>query len=88
MCKMWRAESVSVYTPRRLPGKLKFPASEMASLNEKTTVQSRMRIAKNSNFYSTSNRHAAPDELMKTKMLDAASFTVTLKDNTSTLFEN
>ena len=46
-----------------------------------------MRIAKNSNFCSTSNRRAVL-ELMKTKMLDAAGFPVTSKDKTSILFED
>ena len=46
-----------------------------------------MRIAKNSNFCSISNRRAVPFERMKTKMLDDAGFPVTSKDKTSTLFE-
>ena len=53
-----------------------------------TIVQSRMRIAKNSNFCSTSNRRAVPIELMKTKMLDAEGFPVTSKDKTSVMFED
>ena len=86
--KMWRAAAVSVYTPRRLPG-IHLPASEKASVNEEiTTVQSRMRIAKNSNFCSTSNRRAAPTELTRTNVLDAATgFPVTSKDR-SILFED
>ena len=57
-------------------------ASEKASLNfrKNITVQPRMRIAKNSNFCSTSNRRAVSICLMKTKMLDAAGFPVTSKD--------
>ena len=49
---------------------------------KKTTVQSKMRVAKNSNFCSTYNRRAVPIELMKTNMLDAAGFPVTSKDKT------
>ena len=52
-----------------------FPTSEKASLNfekKNTTVQSRVRIAKNSSFCSTSNRRAVPTGSMMTKMLDAA----------------
>ena len=56
--KMWRAASVSVCTsPRRVPGNSNFrQAKKKASLNanKNTAVQSRIRIAKNSNFCSTS----------------------------------
>ena len=47
-----------------------------------------MRIAKNSNFCSTSNRRAVPNELMKTKIWDAAGFPVSSTDKTSILFED
>ena len=47
-----------------------------------------MRFAKNSNFHSTSDRHAAPNELMKTKVLDATGFPVNDKDKISILFED
>ena len=75
--------------PQSIAREFKFRASEKASLNKKnTTVQSRMRIAKNSNFCSTSNRRAVPTELTRAKMLDAAGFPVTSKDKTSILFED
>ena len=51
-----------------------FRQAKKASLNEKkiTTVQSRMRIAKNSNFCSIVNRRAVPTELTRTNVLDSA----------------
>ena len=42
-----------------------------------------MKIVKNSNFSSTSNRRAVRTELTWTKMLDVASFLVTSKDKNS-----
>ena len=86
--KMWRAAGVSVYTSRRLPGNSLSGKRKSISELKKITVQSRMRIAKNSNFCSTSNRRAVPIELTKMKMLDAAGFPVTSKDKTSILFED
>ena len=59
-----------------------------SELKKIIAVQSRMRIAKNSNFCSISNNRVVPIELMKTKMLDAAGFFVTSKDKTSILFED
>ena len=47
-----------------------------------------MKIAKNSNFCSTSNRRAVPIELTRTKILDAAGFPVTSKGKSSILFED
>ena len=80
---MWRAASVSVNTSRRLPWNSNFQQAKKGPLNSKfTTVQSKMKTAKNSNFCSTSNRGAVLIELMKTKMLDAS------KDKTSILFED
>ena len=77
---MWRAASVSVYTSRRLPWNSNFQQAKKAPLNSQiTTVQSKMKTAKNSNFCSTSNRGAVPIELMKTKMLDAASLHLWLR---------
>ena len=56
---------------------------------EITTVQSTMRIAKNSNFCSTSTHPIAPTDLTVTNVLDsAAGFPVTPKDKTSILFED
>ena len=84
-------EIVSVHAPRRLPGNSisgKRKKSLIFSSKKNTTVQSRMRIAKNSNFYSTPSDFAVLIELMKTKMLDAAGFLVTSKDKTSILFED
>ena len=87
-CENVACGSVSVYTPRRLP-EFAFQQAKKASLNKKFTAdQSRMRIAKNSNFCSTSNRRAVPTELTRTKTLDAASFPVTSKDRSSILFED
>ena len=46
-----------------------------------------MRIAKNSNLCSTSNRRVAPTELTTTNVLDSATaFPVTSKDRSSILF--
>ena len=86
---MWRAAGVSVKTPS-IVREFKFLASEKSISERKkiTTVQSWMRIVKNSNFCSTSNRRVVPIELMKTKMLDTAGFPVTSKDKTSILFED
>ena len=79
----------SVYTSRQLPGhSVSGKRKSISELKKITTVQSRMRIAKNSNFCSTSNRRAVPIESMKTKMLDAAGFPVTSKDQTSILFDD
>ena len=71
-----------------LPSIAREVASLQASLNaEITTVQSRMRIAKNSNFCSTSNHRAGPTELTRTNVSDSAtSFPVTSKDSFSILF--
>ena len=87
--KMWRAAGVSVYTHRRSPGNsVSGKRKSISELKKITTVQSRMRIAKNSNFYSTSNRRAVPIELMKTMMLDAAGFPGTSEAKTSILCED
>ena len=73
---------------RRYPGCPNFGQAKKKTLNKKnTSVQSRLKIAKNSNFCSTSNRRAVPIVLMMTKMLGAAGFPVTSKDKTSILFE-
>ena len=64
---------------------IKFPASEMTSLNKKKTkvsFQSRTEFAKNPNFYSTSNRRAAPSVMTKTKVL------VWMKGTIAILFED
>ena len=46
-----------------------------------------MRIAKNSNFWSTANRRAVPTELTRTNVLDSATgFPVTSEDRSSILF--
>ena len=50
--------------------------------SEKVTVQSKLKIAKNPNFDSTSHRRAAPSALTKTKLL------VWLKGKISILFED
>ena len=65
-----------------------FRQSKKAALNQEiTTVQSRMRIAKNSNLCATSNRRAAPSELTMTNVFDSAtSFPVTSKNRFSILF--
>ena len=68
---------------------IQFPASEkgISELKKITTVQSRMRIAKNSNFCSIANRRAVPTELTRTSVLDSATgFPVTSKDRSSILF--
>ena len=65
-----------------LPGKRKVKKN---SEQKNTTVKSRMRIAKNSNFCSTSHCRAVPIESMKTKMLDAAGFLVISKGKFSIL---
>ena len=65
---------VSLHT-RRLPkNSLSVKRKSISELKKITAVQFRMRVAKNSNFCSTSNRRAVPIDLMKTKMLDAAGF--------------
>ena len=87
--KVWRAAGVSVHTPRRLPVNSIFGKRKSISEQKRiAAVQSRMRIAKNSNFCSTSNRLAILVELMKTKMLDASGFPLTSKDKPSILFED
>ena len=59
----------------------------ISELKKNTTVQSRMGIAKNSNFCSTSNRRVVPTDLTRTNVLDAATgFPVTSKDRSSILF--
>ena len=69
-----------------------FPASEkrkegISELREITSVQSRMRIAKNSTFCWTSNHRVAPTELTRTNVFDSATgFSVTSKDRLSILF--
>ena len=88
--KMWRAAGVPVYTPRRLPEN-SLSGKRKTSLNSKknTTGQCRMRIAKNSNFCSKSNRRAVPTELTRTNVLDSATgFPVTSKDRSSILFRH
>ena len=84
---MWRAAGVSVYLSVDCQG-VHFSAIEKASLNQEiTAVESRMRIAKNSNFCSTSNHRAAPTELTRTNVLySATGFPVTSKDRSSILF--
>ena len=71
---------------RSIAKEFKFPASEKISEQKETTFQSRLKIAKNSNFCSTSDRRAVSFVLMK--MLDAAGFPVTSKDKTSILFND
>ena len=84
---MWRAVGASVYTPSRLPRNSKFLATEGSSPEKKnTTVLSKVRFAKNSNF--CSNRRAVPTELTRTKMLVAVGFPVTSKSKFSILFED
>ena len=80
---MWRATSVSVSHFPLIAKEFTFPTNEknISQLNKKTSVQSKMTIAKNSNFCSTSNHRAAPTELTKTNVLDCATnFPLTSKD--------
>ena len=69
-----------------------FPASgKKKGISElrdhKCSVQSKTRIAKNSNFCSTSNHRVAPTGLTRTNVLESATgFSVTSKDRFSILF--
>ena len=59
----------------------------ISELKKTTVLQSRMRIAKKSNFCSTSNRRAVPTELTRTSVLDSSTgFRVTSRGRSSILF--
>ena len=86
-CVLWNTRKCDVWGVLfTLPGSSL--SGKRKSLSEKnTTVQSRMRIANNSNFCSTSNRRAVPTELTRTNVLDSATgFPMTSKDRSSILF--
>ena len=85
---MWRATCVCLHTPS-IAKEFSFQqAKKCISEQKMTTVGSRLRTVKNSNFCLLANRRAVPVELMKTKMLDAAGFLVKSKDKTSILSED
>ena len=68
-CDVWKVY-LSPSTLLSIARELKFPASDNDYLNKKKViVQSRLKIAKNPNFDSTSNRRAAPSAPTKTKLL-------------------
>ena len=66
--KMWRAAGVSVHTHRRLP-RDEISGKRHDISEQKIAVESTTRIAKNPNFYSTSNRRDVPSVMTKTKVL-------------------
>ena len=89
LCDLWsdcacenvaRGRCLCLHTPS-IAKEFTFQQAKKHLWTKKTSVQSRMRFAKNSNFCSTSNRRAVPTELTRTNVLDSAtSFPVTSKD--------
>ena len=86
MCNDCTCESVACGRCICLQNSLSSKRKSISEQKKNSTVQSRMRIAKNSNFCSTSNRRAVPTELTRTNVLDSGTgFPVTSKDRSSIL---